>query len=411
MNLRKILLGFLFLLIISFQALPQDQQAISIDVQRHSDRLLTLDILGEVNIVALNSEKGIVVFDTTVSPVLAKVVRERIEKEFDRKEFAYVINTHFHGDHTYGNQVFSDVPIIGHESCAEDMKEREQNRIDSLPRYKAAIEQMKAGLEKMTTDSDMAQGLSMQISYYEAMNEGLGEGFVLTPPTQTFSDSLSLDLGDITLELIFFGTSHSPGDILIYCPEEGLWLTGDLFTAGYDSYIDSERVPYLPMWIKNLKRILSTEEETKVIVPGHREFLHFDDLKDELAYIEDVQKTFDGKESAFTIFKEKYEEMDSNTALKSLREMKTQENKYFVLYPEIDQYAYRMMLADELDEALEIFLVLADLFPDKAMAYDSLGEVYMRKENTEMAISSFNKSLELDPNNRNAAAKLKTLQK
>lgn len=411
MKLRNSLLCILFLLSISTQALPQDQHGISIDVKKHSERLITLNVLGEVNIVALNSEKGIVVFDTTVSPVLAKAVRERIEKEFDRKEFAFVINTHFHGDHTYGNQVFSDVPIIGHDSCYEDMKEREQSRKDSLPRYKAAIEQLIAGLEKMEKHSDRAKGLSRRIVYYEAMYAGLGEGFVLTPPTQTFSDFMSLDLGNITLELIFFGTSHSNGDILINCPEEGLWVTGDLFTAGYDSYIDSERVPYLSMWIKNLKRILSSEEETQVVVPGHGEFLPFDELKDELVFIEEAEKTFNGKESAFTIFKETYEEMDLNNALKALREMKTQENKYYVLFPEIDQYAYRMMLDNRLDEALDIFKVMAELFPNSDIAFDSLGEVYMRKENNEMAIKSFKKSLELNPDNRNASAKLKTLQK
>ncbi|MCJ7580753.1 MAG: MBL fold metallo-hydrolase [Candidatus Aminicenantes bacterium] len=411
MNLRNILIGFLSLLFISAQAVPQDQLEISIDVQRHSERLLTLNVQGEVNIVALNSKKGIVVFDTSVSPVLARLVRERIEEEFDSEKFAYVINTHFHGDHTYGNQVFSDVPIIGHESCADDMQEREQGRKNSLPAYKAAVERMKAGLEKMDKDSAAAKELSRRIGYYQAMNAGLGEGFVLTPPTQTFSDSLSLDLGDITLELIFFGISHSPSDILIYCPEEGMWITGDLIAADYDSYIDSERVPYLPRWINNLKRIISTEEKTQIVVPGHGEFLSFDELKGELDFIMDAKAAFDGKESAFTVFKETFNDSDLETALKELRDMKAQEDKYYVLFPEIDQYAYGMMLDDKLDEALDIFKVMVDLFPDSDTAFDSLGEVYMRKEKTEMAIASFKKSLELNPDNRNASAKLKALQK
>jgi tetratricopeptide (TPR) repeat protein len=80
------------------------------------------------------------------------------------------------------------------------------------------------------------------------------------------------------------------------------------------------------------------------------------------------------------------------------------------LHPEIDQYAYRMMLDGKVDEALEIFKVLAELFPASDIAFDSLGEGYMRKENTEMAISSFKKSLELNPDNRNAQEKLKALQ-
>jgi len=98
MKLRNILLGFLFLLFVSIPVIPGEQGDIFIDVQKHSKRLLTLNVQGEANIVALNSEKGIVVIDTTVSPLLARMVRERIEKEFGSNKFAYVINTHFHGD-------------------------------------------------------------------------------------------------------------------------------------------------------------------------------------------------------------------------------------------------------------------------------------------------------------------------
>ncbi len=411
MQNRKILFGLLLLLWVSTSAFLLANEGISIDVQRHSERLITLNVLDHFNIVALNSEKGIVVFDTTVSPVLAEQVRERIEKEFDRKDFAYVINTHFHGDHTYGNQVFNDVPIIGHESCSEDMQNAEQSRKDNLPRYKGAVEQMKAGLEKMNKDSDSARILAKRIAYYQAINNGLGEGFVLTPPTQTFGDSMSLDLGDITLELIFFGTSHSNSDILVFCPEEGLWITGDLFASGYDSYIDSERVTYLPRWIKNLKKMISTEAETKIVVPGHGEFIEFNELKDELAYIEDAQKTYAGKNSAFNLFKETFAASDLRTALNKLKTMFAQQEEYYVLHAEIDQYAFYMMLDKKLDDALEIFLVLADLFPESDIAFDSLGEVYMRKENTEMAIASFEKALELNPDNRNASAKLETLKK
>ncbi len=149
----------------------------------------------------------------------------------------------------------------------------------------------------------------------------------------------------------------------------------------------------------------------QLVVPGHGEFLTFDELKDDLVFIEDSKKTFAGKESAFDIFKKTYNESDLETALKTLLKMNAQDQKYFVLHPEIDQYAYFMMLDNKLDEALAIFKVLADLFPNSDIAFDSLGEVYMRKENIEMAITSFKKSLELNPDNRNASAKLKALQK
>jgi cytochrome c-type biogenesis protein CcmH/NrfG len=54
---------------------------------------------------------------------------------------------------------------------------------------------------------------------------------------------------------------------------------------------------------------------------------------------------------------------------------------------------------------------LAEIFPDVSMAHDSLGEVYMRMDNKELAIQSFEKSLELDAGNRNAVARLAELKK
>jgi tetratricopeptide (TPR) repeat protein len=219
-----------------------------------------------------------------------------------------------------------------------------------------------------------------------------------------------LALGDVSLQLYYYGTSHTNSDIIIHCPEEGLWMTGDLFAAGSDPYFDSERVPFFPRWITNIEMILETEDSTKCISPGHGDKISFDEIKRIQAFIEEAKDQFKGKESAFIGFKNVLDEKGLETGLKTLVEMKDQPDKYYVLHPEIDQYAYRMMLDGKVDESLAIFKVLAELFPDSDIAFDSLGEAYMRKENTEMAAASFEKSLELNPDNRNAQKKLKALQ-
>jgi tetratricopeptide (TPR) repeat protein len=156
--------------------------------------------------------------------------------------------------------------------------------------------------------------------------------------------------------------------------------------------------------------ILKTEGDTRHISAGHGDFISFEELKRILHYIQGEKAKLEGKESAFTIFKAEFAENGLESGLDRLVEMSGQAEKYYTLHPEIDQYAYRMMLDEKVDEALDIFKVLAELFPDSDIAFDSLGEAYMRKENTEMAIASFKKSLELNPDNRNAQAKLKALQ-
>jgi glyoxylase-like metal-dependent hydrolase (beta-lactamase superfamily II) len=410
MESLKICFVSFILIVVAGSALPGTAGEYSLDVKRISERAIVITVEGDENVVALNSGKGVIVIDTTISPVFAALVREKIEEEFSSKNFAYVINTHFHGDHTYGNQVFSEAVFIGHENCPEGMRNDEERRTSSRARYKAGIEQMKKGLEKMDETSDQAKSLAKRIAFYQAIVDGTGEDFVLTPPGVTFNDRLSLDLGDMSLNLYSYGTSHTDSDILIHCPEEGLWMTGDLFAAGYDPYIDSERVPFIPRWIANIEMILKTEVETRHISAGHGNFISFDELKRILNYFEGEKAKFEGKESAFTIFKADFAENGLESGLETLVKMSGQTEIYFTLHPEIDQYAYRMMLDGKVDEALDIFKVLAELFPDSDIAFDSLGEVYMRKENTEMAITSFKKSLELNPENRNAQAKLKALQ-
>jgi tetratricopeptide (TPR) repeat protein len=133
-------------------------------------------------------------------------------------------------------------------------------------------------------------------------------------------------------------------------------------------------------------------------------------LKKKLDYVKAKQDDFSGKDSTFFAFKKTFEEKGMEEALQVLKNLKAQPDKFYTLLPEIDQFAYYMMLDDKLDEALAIFKVLAELFPDSYLAFDSLGEVYRRKGDKERAIENFEKSLELNPDNRNAARQLKSLR-
>ncbi len=395
---------------ITLQARSNLSENASIDVQRLSDRALLLQVQGDQNVVALYSAKGIVVIDTTISRVFAQKVRKEIEKNFANRNFAYVINTHFHGDHTLGNQIFNDAVIIGHKNCLEQMKTDHKQRTSSLDRYQAAVANMQKSLEKLEADSDQAKALAGQIFFYQALIDGLGEGFVLTPPALTFSDRMTLDLGDLTLHLYHYGTSHTNSDIIIHCPEEGLWMTGDLFAAGQDPYIDTERIDNMPKWSSNLDKILDTRSSTHYVIAGHGEFIAIAEMERISDFVKQESEKYQGKESAFREFTRQIEEQNLNFALKSLREMAGRLDTYYVLHPEIDQYAYRMMLDGRVEDSLKIFNSLAELFPKSDIAFDSLGEAYLKLNNTDQASDNFKKALELNPDNRNAGAKLKALQ-
>jgi len=384
-----------------------------VTVRQISDRTIVLTVAGgdTTNIVALKTAHGVVIVDTTVSPVLARAVRRRIDQAFGGAPIVAVINTHGHGDHAHGNQVFAGSLIIGHTRAPVELAASKEALGRNLAAIKAAVPRLEAQLRTLDATSDKAVRLQSTVLYYKAMLEGLSTDFTFTPPWLTFTDQLVLDLGDRRLELTWYGTAHSGSDIVIHCPEEGLWMTGDLFVAGRDPYVDSERITALDRWAANLDRMLSSAATTKAIVPGHGALLSAADLQKTREFARSQQKLYAGRESAFTAFSAIYERAGADEAVTALRRFRSEPNRYFVLHLEIDTYAYRLMNSGRLDDALKIFTVLAEYFPKDWQSFDSLGEVQLKLGQTTPAAQSFRKSLALDPNNQNAIEKLKTLEK
>jgi glyoxylase-like metal-dependent hydrolase (beta-lactamase superfamily II) len=385
---------------------------IAVIATRLSDRVTVFQTSAgdePTQVVAIQSRSGIVVVDTERAPSFAAAIRRAIESEFS-DEVLYMINTHGHGDHTYGNQIFADATIIAHENAPADMEAAAQRSEGLVQQLRAGIEHLRTQHENMSEGSEQAAAMAARISYYEQWVAGLDTGFELALPDTTFSDRLRLDLGDLTLELIWFGNAHTHGDILIYCPEEQLLLTGDLFYSGGFPYIDSERVPSLGRWHETLAELLSRQEGVTHVVTGHELSLPVSHLEATLEFITGQQDRFAGRESALNVFRELHQAEGVEVALDRLREMNSRPDEFYVLHAELDTYVYRMMLAEQLDEALQCFLVLAELFPDSDVAFDSLGEVYVRLGNTESAIESFEKALELNPENGNTARQLRQLR-
>ncbi len=86
-------------------------------------------------------------------------------------------------------------------------------------------------------------------------------------------------------------------------------------------------------------------------------------------------------------------------------------NAYRNIESEVNTIGYRLLQMKKPDEAVEIFKINVELYPDSANAYDSLAEGYMNQGNRELAIKFYKKSLELDPKNANAAATIERLEK
>jgi tetratricopeptide (TPR) repeat protein len=100
-----------------------------------------------------------------------------------------------------------------------------------------------------------------------------------------------------------------------------------------------------------------------------------------------------------------------DAAVKQYRDLKANQSAtYDFSEPELNTLGYELMRMKKIKEAIEIFKLNVESFPRGFNTYDSLGEAYMVNSDKELAIKNYKKSLELNPENTNAANAIKRLE-
>ena len=234
-------------------------------------------------VTAIATKKGIVIFDAGLSPTVTKKYRKIIEEQFNRNDFVYLINTHSHWDHTNGNEVFSEAIILGHESFRSEMIDRSSDKSGQINRYQKLLNRYAKTLQSLDTNSDYGKQLTCRYNLYSLVIADLESDFGLCSPEITFNNRLTLDVEDITLEIVNFGKAHSGSDIMIFIPEENLLLSGDLFNKGGGgnlSKLNHQEVVKtdIDRWYKTLRFLLEPGKKIERIVDGHGAILTKKDL-------------------------------------------------------------------------------------------------------------------------------------
>lgn len=463
MRTHKSLLIGLCLILIAFPAWVESADNIPIQVKKISPRVLVLsETFMQNNVVTISSKRGLVVVDTTGIPGTMKKMCHLIEKEFGQKKFAYVINTHYHWDHTFGNQIFPRATIVGHENCIAGMNRDRSNLPRRVESFKRNLVRQKQRLEGLDSGSEEFKNINTNIALLEQAITDYAGGFESDFPDITFSDRLTLDLGDITIKMYFFGRAHSGSDILIYIPEEGLLLTGDLFLDGnWLPLFAGQPNLDIPRWVEVLNLVLDGQDEVKQVIPGHQHFwtrerlamwrdyivnlwegvqvckaegLEFEavqkrfPLEEKYYYLKDLGHTdaelqrFQARnteafwrqlfESAAQEMERAIEDLGIEAAIEKYNTMKTEDKaKYYFGENDFNALGYRLMGSGKIDEAIEVFKLNIDAFPKSWNVYDSIAEAYMNKGNNELAIKYYKISIDLNPQNDNAKEIIKRLEK
>jgi cyclase len=101
----------------------------------------------------------------------------------------------------------------------------------------------------------------------------------VTKPNKTFSDILDIDMGDVTLNLIYFGKAHSESDIIIHIPQKKILMTGDLFSRYGRPSIPDINNQIDERWIKVTGWIERRWSDIEIIITGHGQILSKEDLQ------------------------------------------------------------------------------------------------------------------------------------
>ena len=225
------------------------------------------------NALVIEDDESVTVVDTHQLPSAAEELIDTIV-ERTGKPVAYVVNTHWHGDHVYGNQVyrrrFPDVRIVGHRSIADDLASRGraflEEELEALP---ASIEERSGWLESGTGPGGepLTDALRERIEVSLRLRRGYLEelqSLELVPPDVTFDDELELERPGRTIRLIHMGPAHTRGDVVVFLPDAGIAAVGDLLEEGAFPYF-GDATP--SGWAEALNRIGALEAD--VLVPSH----------------------------------------------------------------------------------------------------------------------------------------------
>jgi len=274
-------------------------------IERLSDRVIIGYWLGtgRCNLVAVKSRKGLAIIDTEMSPRIMAPIKERLEKAFGRDDWRYVINTHAHVHHAGGNCLFKDAVIIGHDNLPGDMQWLINKQTDETSKRKVlddnamTIRKLAALLPQAAGNRMQTKRIRGEIKFYQLYTQDMEEGFKIVKPTVTFSDKYSLDLGDLRLELVYFGKGHSLSDILIYIPQEDLLVTGAIvYQRGHlPGITERAELKDVHRYIAVLNAFLDEGVKINRVVASHSFLLKRDDVK----YVRDYYQTMlDGIRSA-----------------------------------------------------------------------------------------------------------------
>jgi cyclase len=198
------------------------------------------------NSTFLVTQEGVLVVDSRQHPRDGQDLLDRIRKITD-KPIKWVVNTHFHADHHYGNSVFkaAGATIIAHADTARIMQQVDRKEF------------------------------ARRQPFFKSRNYDPGE-VQLTLPDVTFDKDASIRLGGREVRLLYFGPGQNPGDTFVLFPHARTVATPGAFARR--SMPNMAFTPSVESWINLLQNVAALDVDT--VLPPHGDVATRADVRD-----------------------------------------------------------------------------------------------------------------------------------
>jgi len=244
-NLRHGLmtLSALTLLSIGASAQEQDLSKVEITAIRVSGNIYLLQGAGG-NIAASIGEDGIVLIDDQFAPLAGKIAVTLKELGISDKPVRFIINTHYHFDHTGGNLPFTNqgATIIAHDNV----------------------------YARLVTGSQIKAG-SMHFEMKPAEKNAL--------PVITFGNDITVHLNGEGIRALHYPAGHTDGDAIIFFPKANVVHMGDNFVRYGFPFIDIDAGGSVRGIIKACEAIIAMLPSDTKVIPGHGELSTIADVR------------------------------------------------------------------------------------------------------------------------------------
>ena len=257
--MRNILFATVVLLLANafVTAQEKDFSKVQMKVSKVAGNIYMLEGAGG-NIGASVGDDGIVIVDDQYAPLADKI--QVALKGITDKPVRFVINTHYHEDHTGGNAIFQkNAPVIAHENVRKRLQE----------------------------GGTAGNGGSVHIEAKPQPKDAL--------PIITFGHDITVHLNGEDIRALHFPAGHTDGDSIIFFPKANVVHMGDDFVTYGFPFIDVDSGGSINGMIDAVEKVIPQLPPDVKVIPGHGPVSNLDDVR---AYLKMLKDTRDAVQSA-----------------------------------------------------------------------------------------------------------------